>query len=90
MARKDGPSTQPGRGGVTITLSSPFAEVAVRVRLRDVGDRWVAVADCPNQTQVGLGGTAREALAACLSPLGPRVSSALQADPALFGASLAV
>jgi hypothetical protein len=81
---------QPARAGVTITLISQFVDFAVAVRIRESGDRWVADADCPNGTQVGIGTTAREALAACLSTLGPRTRSALLADPGLFGASLAV
>jgi hypothetical protein len=60
----------------------------VSVVLRNVSERWLAIAQCADSRHVGLGATARDALASAFRPLGPRTAAILMADPALFGASL--
>ena len=59
----------------------------VSVRLTDFDARWVAVVQCRSGSTEGLGGSARDALLAALSPLGMRATAALMADTAMFGAS---
>jgi hypothetical protein len=59
----------------------------VSVRLSDFDARWLAVVECRSVSTEGLGGNARDALLAALSPLGTRATVALMADPAMFGAS---
>jgi hypothetical protein len=60
----------------------------VWIRLRDFNARWMAVVDCHPTSSEGLGGSARDALMAALSPLGTRATAALMADTAMFGASV--
>lgn len=75
---------------VEFQLEPPSLGYAVSVRLRDFSDRWFAVAESRDVRHSGLGSTAREALVAALAPLGPRTTTALMADPAMFGASAMV
>lgn len=60
----------------------------VSVLLRNMTGRWLAVAESQDGRHIGLGATAREALASAFTPLGTRTAAILMADPALFGASL--
>jgi hypothetical protein len=61
--------------------------VPATLRLADFDGRWAAVVRCgPNATN-GVGATAREALLAALSPLGPRTTTAIMAEPIMFAAS---
>jgi len=71
-----------------IHLSSPVLDFEVDVRLSTRGSSWVAVAVIDGERQIGLGRSAREALAASLSSLGRERAAALLADPSLFGASM--
>ena len=73
-----------------IHLSSPAVDFEVDVRLTRRDDRWVAVARVRGQSQVGLGRTAREALAASVGHLDRRAAAALLAEPGLMAASLQV
>jgi hypothetical protein len=59
----------------------------VSVRLTDFDARWLAVVQCRSVSTKGLGGNARDALLAALLPLGTPATTALMADPAMFGAS---
>lgn len=59
----------------------------VDVRLRDFDGRWLAVAEIAGEHEIGLGASAREALTAALSCLGPGATEALLADPQLPGVS---
>ena len=59
----------------------------VDIRLRELDGRWMAVADFGGDPEVGIGSTARDALAASLATLGRRTAAAVMANPALFGAS---
>ena len=59
----------------------------VDVCLRSAGERWVATVEAGDRREVGVGANPRQALNAALSPFGARVTAALSADPALFGAS---
>ena len=62
----------------------------VDIRLRELDGRWIAVADFGDEPEVGIGATAREALAASLATLGTRTAAAVMADPQLFGLSAAI
>ena len=62
----------------------------VEIRLRDLDGRWIAVANFGDEPEVGIGATAREALAASLATLGTRTAAAVMADPQLLGLSAAV
>jgi hypothetical protein len=64
------------------SLGSP-----VVVRLGDFDARWRAVVRYGSGSTQGLGGSARDALLAALSPLGARATAVLMADTAMFGAS---
>jgi len=70
-------------------LSAPgHLDFSVAVRLASFGDRWLAVAEIAGEPEVGLGGTARHALEAALTPLGERAARLLLADTALLAASV--
>jgi microcystin degradation protein MlrC len=62
----------------------------VAIRLRELDGRWIAVAQFGDEPEVGLGATARDALAASLATLGTRTAAAVMADPQLFGLSAAI
>jgi microcystin degradation protein MlrC len=79
---------QPRLVSVNFRLSSPDLALDVQVRLCELDGRWLAVADFGDEPEVGLGASARAALAAALSTLGPRAATALMADPELFGVSV--
>jgi len=78
---------QPRLVSVNFRLSSPELGLDVAVRLRNLDGRWLAVADFGGEPEVGLGASARMALSAALTTLGPRAAMALMADPRLFGVS---
>ena len=75
---------------LTVRLSPPSLDFWVDVRLRSFGDRWVAAADIAGDMEIGLGGSARQALMAALGSLGNRARSVLMADPALLAPSTAL
>jgi hypothetical protein len=75
---------------INIQLSADELGLGVAIRLRELGDRWLAVADFGGEPEVGIGPTPRHALAASLATLGERTAAILMADPQLIGASLAV
>ena len=68
-------------------LSAPSLDFYVDVRLRQFDGRWLAVAEISSEPEIGLGSTAREALAASLSSLGATAVDELLADPALLAIS---
>lgn len=70
-----------------IELEPPSLGFQVLVRLSQQGERWVAAVDWGAEQHHGVGATARAALVAALTPVGPRVTVILMADPAMFGAS---
>jgi hypothetical protein len=72
---------------VQFRLAPSALSYCVDVRLRRVGDRWIAVAEMRGASQVGLGVTARAALAAALMSLPDAETRMLLADTTLFGAS---
>ena len=82
--------TQPRLVSANARLASAVLGVDVDIRLRQIEGRWLAVADFGGEPEVGIGATAREALAAALSTLGERAAAALMADPQLFGLSAAI
>jgi hypothetical protein len=58
------------------------------VRLRNVGARWVSVADSQDRTVTGIGSTPRAAILASLDWLGPAAKSALLVDLQLLEVSV--
>lgn len=72
---------------VQFRLQAPTLDFWVDVRIREFHGRWIAVADIAGEPELGLGATAREALAASLSSLGPWAASAFLADPQLLAVS---
>ena len=78
---------QPRLVSVNFRLSSAELGLDVEVRLRELDGRWMAVAAFDGEPEVGLGATARNALSAALSTLGPRAAAILMADPELLGVS---
>ena len=82
--------TQPRLVSANARRASAVLGVDVDIRLRQIEGRWLAVADFGGEPEVGIGATAREALAAALSTLGERAAAALMADPQLFGLSAAI
>ena len=75
---------------VNARLSSAELSLDVGIRIRQLDGRWLAVAEFGGQREVGIGATARTALAAALATLGDRAAAALMADPQLFGISAAI
>lgn len=75
---------------VNARIGSVELGIEVEIRLRQLDGRWLAVADFGGEPEVGIGATARAALAASLATLGKRATDALMADPRLFGVSAAV
>jgi hypothetical protein len=70
---------------VNFRISAPSLDFHVDVRLRCLEGRWLSVADIAGEHEIGLGRTAREALASSLSSLGAAATTALLADPQLIG-----
>ena len=58
----------------------PASDAVVDVHLRSSRGRWLAVADTGGRREIGLGRTAREALVASLTSLGPRAAAELLTD----------
>lgn len=82
--------TQPRLVSVNARLGSQELGIEVGIRLRQLDGRWLAVAEFSGDPEVGIGATAREALAAALATLGERTAAALMADPQLFGLSVEI
>jgi hypothetical protein len=68
-------------------LASDELGLDIGVRLRQLDGRWLAVADFDGEPEVGIGASARTALAASLASLGKRAAATLMADPQLLGVS---
>lgn len=81
---------QPRLVSVNARISLDGLGLDLGLRLRELDGRWLAVADFGGQPEVGIGATARDALAASLRTLGERTATALMADPQLLGVSLAL
>lgn len=81
---------QPKLVSVNARLASAELGLDVEIRLRQLDGRWLAVADFGGEPEVGIGASARTALAAALATLGDRAATALMADPQLLGVSLAI
>src|SRR3989337_330358 len=75
---------------VTTRLTADGLGIEVDLKLRDLGGRWLAVAEFNGDPEVGIGATARAALTASLSSLGDRAATALMADPRLLEVSAAI
>jgi hypothetical protein len=72
---------------VEFQVEPPSLGYSVFVRILRDQERWLAVVDWRTEHLNGLGPTARAALVAALMPLGPKATTTLMADPAMFGAS---
>lgn len=59
----------------------------MHVRVGQFGERSTASVEVGRITSNGIGPNAREALVAALAPLGNRMTTAVMAAPAMFGAS---
>lgn len=70
-----------------LELSITGAGQVVRVRIGSFGERSVASVELGLTKTNGIGASAREALVAALAPLGNRMTTAVMAAPAMFGAS---
>ena len=64
---------------VNFRLTAADLDFYVDVALRSFDGRWLAVAELGGDKEVGLGRSAREALAASLSSLGAQAASSLMA-----------
>ncbi len=75
---------------VNTRLRCEDLDLDVEIRLRELGGRWLAVAEFGGEPEVGIGANPRVALAAALATLGERAAAVLMADPQLFGVSVAM
>ncbi len=75
---------------IEFSLSAPTLDFSVEVSLRRAGERWVARVLARDESRIGMGESARRALAAALTPLGASAVSALLADLGLLEPSLRV
>jgi hypothetical protein len=82
--------TQHPRMHLGFRLVAEAPDLAVDVRLRSFGDRWMAVADIAGEVEIGLGRTAREALVGALARLDQYAASALLSDLALLAPSVEI
>jgi hypothetical protein len=64
--------------------------VSVDVRVRSVGERWMAVAEIGGKPEVGIGRSPRQALEASLASLGDRAVAACLQDLALLEPSVEI
>lgn len=60
-----------------LRLSSSALNFYVDIRLRRLERRWLAVADLGGDFEIGMGTSAREAVAASLAELGPEAADLL-------------
>ena len=81
---------QPRLVSVNVRLAAKEIGLDVEIRLRQLGDRWLAVAQIGDDPEVGIGATPRVALAASLATLGDRAVAMLMADPTLLGVSATI
>ena len=72
---------------VRFRLTAPTSDFHVDIDIRHFDGRWLATADIAGDREIGLGRSARDALAASLSSLGPAAAAAFLADPQLIGVS---
>ncbi|MDQ3449280.1 MAG: hypothetical protein M3432_08915 [Chloroflexota bacterium] len=79
---------RPSAVDVQFRLAAPALPLGVHVRMRSFGGRWVAVARIDEETQSGLGSSARQALGAALVSLPALTRAALMADLALLRPSI--
>ena len=72
---------------VDFELSVTGLSQSVQIRIGSFAERCTASVELGAVRTTGIGATAREALVAALSPLGNRMTIAVMAAPAMFGAS---
>ena len=73
---------------ICFQMRAPTSGVEADVRLRTAAARWIAVSEACGREVTGIGRTAREAVVASLSWLGPAPLSELLADLCLLDVSL--
>ena len=83
-----GMDQKPRLVSVNARLASKELSLDVEIRLRQLNGRWLAVADFGGEPEIGIGASARVALAAALATLGERAAATLMADPQLLGVSV--
>lgn len=83
------PTRKPHATGpeVCFRVRAPTRGVEAEVRLRNAGGRWISVSEAIGREVTGIGPTARDAVVASLSWLGPRAMSELLADVGLLDVS---
>ena len=72
---------------VCFQVRAPTLGVEAEVRLRNAGRRWISVSEAIGREVTGIGPTARGAVVASLSWLGPQALSELLADVRLLDVS---
>lgn len=77
------------RTSIEFTIRPSNSQNAVRVRLRRLAHGWAAEIDGA-MANIGVGGSARQALTAALQPFGDSAIRALMADLGLLEPSVAV
>ena len=78
---------QATEAAVCFQMWAPTLGVEAEVRLRRAGGRWIAVSEAHGREVTGIGPTARDAVVASLSWLGPLALSELLADLRLLDVS---
>lgn len=79
---------EPGTTSASFLLVAPTLPAGVEVSVRAKSGRWVSEASWAGRTQLGVGATPRDALAAALSPLGRQAIVELLASPEAFALSV--
>lgn len=82
--------TGDGAVSVQFRLDAQRAGFTVDVRVRSVGERWMAVAEIGGKPEVGIGRSPRQALEASLASLGERAVAACLQDLALLEPSVEI
>ena len=82
----DGKATRPDRF-IRFRLTSA-RDARADIRLRRVGDRWIAVSDSRGREVTGIGSTARGAIVASIEWLGPSAVRGLLVDLRLLDVSV--
>lgn len=79
-----------GSGWIRFRLSAGRAEISADVSLREVGERWVSIADAGGDQRTGIGSTPRAAVVASLGALRPGDIREMLADLRLLDVSLRI
>ena len=72
---------------VCFQVRAPTLGVEAAIRLRNAAGRWISVSESSGREVTGIGPTARDAVVASLSWLGPRALSEILVDVGLLDVS---